>query len=72
MFGWVLGDTVVIETLFAWPGIGDFAYQSILANNYPVLVPVVLVFTAAVIVTNFVADVFYSILDPRIALGESK
>ncbi|MGA3406210.1 MAG: ABC transporter permease [Candidatus Bathyarchaeia archaeon] len=72
MFGWILGDTVVIETLFAWPGIGEFAYQAILANNYPVLVPVVLVYTVAVIIANFAADVFYSILDPRIALGESK
>jgi peptide/nickel transport system permease protein len=72
MFGWILGDTVVIETLFAWPGIGDFAYQAILANNYPVLIPVVLVYTTAVIIANFVADVVYSVLDPRIALGESK
>lgn len=72
MFGWILGDTVVIEALFAWPGMGNFAYQAILANNYPVLVPVVVVFTVAVILANFVADVFYSILDPRIALGESK
>lgn len=72
MFGWILGDTVVIEALFAWPGMGEFAYQAILANNYPVLVPVVLVYTAAVIIANFAADVFYSILDPRIALGESK
>jgi len=72
MFGWVLGDTLVIEALFAWPGMGEFAYQAILANNYPVLIPVVLVYTIAVIVANFAADVFYSILDPRIALGEAK
>jgi ABC-type dipeptide/oligopeptide/nickel transport system permease component len=72
MFGWILGDTVVIEALFAWPGMGEFAYQAILANNYPAIVPVVLVYTAAVIVANFAADVLYSILDPRIALGESK
>lgn len=72
MFGWILGDTVVVEALFSWPGIGNFAYQTILANNYPVLIPIVLVYTAAVITANFAADVFYSILDPRIALGESK
>jgi len=71
MFGWLLSDTVIIEQVFAWPGIGQFGYQAIIADNYPVLVAVVLVFTAGVIVANFIADVAYCVLDPRITLGES-
>jgi peptide/nickel transport system permease protein len=71
MFGWLLSDTVIIEQVFAWPGIGQFGYQAIIADNYPVLVAVVLVFTAGVIVANFIADVVYCVLDPRITLGES-
>jgi len=72
MFGWLLSGTVVVEQVFAWPGIGQFAYNAIAADDYPVLIPVVIVFTVGVIVANFLADVVYSVLDPRIALGESK
>ena len=69
IFGWVLTSTVVVEELFSWPGLGQFAYQSIYGNDYPALVPVVVVFTLGVIIANFVADVAYSLLDPRIVLG---
>jgi ABC-type dipeptide/oligopeptide/nickel transport system permease component len=69
MFGWILTETVVVEEIFAWPGIGDFAYRSILSVDYPALVPIVVVFTIGVIIANFVADVAYSLLDPRIAMG---
>jgi peptide/nickel transport system permease protein len=69
-FGFLLSGTIVIEEIFAWPGIGYFTYQAIVSINYPVLIPCVLLFTLGVIVANFVADVFYSLLDPRIALGE--
>jgi peptide/nickel transport system permease protein len=69
MFGWLLTSTVVVEELFAWPGLGQFAFQAIYSNDYPVLIPIVVVFTIGVIVANFVADVAYSLLDPRIAMG---
>ncbi|MEM0121010.1 MAG: ABC transporter permease [Thermoprotei archaeon] len=69
MFGWLLGGTVVVEQIFAWPGIGQFAYSAIASDNYPVLIPVVLVFTVGVILANLVADILYSVLDPRIRLG---
>jgi peptide/nickel transport system permease protein len=66
-FGWILTGTVVVEEIFAWPGIGALAYNSFL--DYPVLIPIVVVFTIGVILANFVADVLYSVLDPRIAMG---
>jgi len=69
IFGWVLTSTLVVEELFAWPGLGQFAYQAIFSSDYPVLIPVVVVFTLGVIVANFVADVAYSLLDPRIGIG---
>lgn len=69
MFGWLLTGTVVVEELFAWPGLGQFAYQSIYSSDYPVLIPIVLVFTLGVIIANFAADVLYSLLDPRIGMG---
>jgi peptide/nickel transport system permease protein len=69
MFGWLLTGTVVVEELFGWPGLGQFAYQAIYSSDYPVLIPIVVVFTLGVIVANFAADVAYSLLDPRIAMG---
>lgn len=72
MFGWLLTGTVVVEQIFSWPGIGQFAFFAISSDDYPALVPIVLVFTAGVIIANFVADILYSVLDPRIRLGGSK
>jgi peptide/nickel transport system permease protein len=60
---------LVVEELFAWPGLGQFAYQAIFSNDYPVLIPITVVFTLGVIIANFVADVTYSMLDPRIGMG---
>ena len=69
IFGWVLTGTLVVEELFAWPGLGYEAYTVIFTSDYPVLIPITVVFTLGVIVANFVADVAYSLLDPRIAIG---
>jgi peptide/nickel transport system permease protein len=59
-----------VEQIFAWPGIGQFSYTAIVSVNYPVLVACVFVFTLGVIAANFIADIIYPILDPRITLGE--
>jgi len=69
MFGWLLTGTIVVEELFAWPGLGQFFYNAIVSVDYPVLIPIVIVFNLGVIIANFAADVLYSALDPRIALG---
>jgi peptide/nickel transport system permease protein len=69
MFGWMLSGTVIVEQVFAWPGIGQFAYNAVVTNDYPVLIPVTIFFAFGVVIANFVADVVYSYLDPRIVLG---
>lgn len=69
-FGWLFSGTIIVEQIFAWPGIGQFSYTAIVSDNYPVLVACVFVFTLGVIVANFIADIIYPILDPRITLGE--
>ena len=71
VFGWMLSGTVIVEEIFAWPGIGDFADKAIETNDYPALIPVVIFFTFGVIIANFLADVIYSFLDPRITLGSA-
>jgi len=68
-FGTLLGGAVVTETVFAWPGIGYLAIGSIYVRDFPVVQAVVF-FTALFFVSiNFMVDVLYSILDPRIRLG---
>jgi ABC-type dipeptide/oligopeptide/nickel transport system permease component len=58
--------SVFVEAVFAWPGIGRMAVQSSLDNDFPVLAGVVLIFGSAYVVMNFLADVAYALIDPRI------
>ncbi|HET7627038.1 MAG TPA: nickel ABC transporter permease [Bacillales bacterium] len=67
------GGAVIVETIFAVPGLGRLIYDSILSRDYPVVQGVVLFMAFAVVVTNFLIDIVYSIIDPRIKLsGGSK
>ncbi len=72
MFGWLITGTVVVEEIFSWPGIGRFAYGAISADDYPVLIYVVITFTVFVIAANLIADIMYAVLDPRIRLSGEK
>ena len=65
-FGTLLGGAVVTETVFAWPGIGRLAIQSIYSRDYPVVQAVVFLSALLFIVLNFFIDVVYGLLDPRI------
>ncbi len=65
-FGFVLGGAIVVETVYSWPGLGLLTYQAIQDQDFPVLQAVFLLTSLAVIVANLVADVTYSMLDPRI------
>jgi peptide/nickel transport system permease protein len=62
----LLGGAIVVEMIFQWPGMGMLAYQATLARDYPILMGVLLVSAAAILVSNFIADVCYAIIDPRI------
>jgi len=65
-FGTLLGGSVVTETVFAWPGIGRLAIQSIYNRDYPVVQCTVFLSAAAFVVINFLIDVLYGVLDPRL------
>jgi peptide/nickel transport system permease protein len=67
--GQLLGGSVVVETLFSWPGLGRFAVESIQGRDYPVIQGYVLFSALAVVTVNVVVDCLYSCLDPRIRLG---
>ncbi|MDQ1251453.1 MAG: peptide/nickel transport system permease protein [Euryarchaeota archaeon] len=69
-FGHLLGGTIIIETIFAWPGIGRLLMTSISARDVPVIQGCIIFITITYIIINFVTDMSYSYLDPRI--GRSK
>lgn len=64
--GFIVAGAVLIETVFSWPGIGRTVYQAILNRDYPLLQGAFLLITVSVIFFNFVADLVYVKLDPRI------
>ncbi|MCA1026662.1 ABC transporter permease [Cytobacillus kochii] len=66
LFGNMLGATVVMETVFALPGMGQLAVHSILQRDFPMLQGVVLIMVLMIIVINFITDIIYGLLDPRI------
>jgi len=67
----LVAGTVLVETVFAWPGLGSTIVQSILAKDYPVVQGVVLVYGAGVLIINLAVDVALALLDPRSVIRES-
>jgi peptide/nickel transport system permease protein len=67
--GYVLSGAIVIETIFSWPGLGRLTYEAIGAQDFALLEGLFLLFSAAIIVANLVADLLYSYLDPRVRAG---
>ena len=65
-FGFLVGGTLVIETVFAVPGMGQLLFTSITSRDYPVVQAVTLVSAVLVILVNLMVDVSYSFLDPRV------
>jgi len=72
MFGMILpgliGGSVIIESIFSWPGMGRMAYEAILARDYPVILTVNFVSAVLVLAGTFISDLLYMVVDPRIRL----
>jgi peptide/nickel transport system permease protein len=68
-FAWLIGGAVIVEVLFALPGMGRLAVQSVFDRDYFIVQGVVLVVALGVLVTSFVIDILYVVLDPRVRLG---
>jgi len=73
LFGFIIpgliGGSIIMETVFAWPGIGRLAYQAVLARDYPVVMTINSITAILVLIGNFIADILYGIVDPRIRYG---
>jgi peptide/nickel transport system permease protein len=62
----LIGGAIIMETVFAWPGIGRLSYQAVLARDYPVVMTILSISAVLTLIGNFVADLLYGIADPRI------
>lgn len=68
MYGLIIAVSIAVEVVFAWPGLGRLAFEAVTWRDFPVLQLTVLLWAALVIFINFLTDVSYAILDPRIRL----
>ncbi len=62
----LLGGVVVVEVIFAWPGLGRLTYDAVAARDYPLMQGAVLMFAAVFLLVNLLVDLLYAALDPRI------
>jgi peptide/nickel transport system permease protein len=65
-FGFVLSGAIAVEAIFSWPGLGLATYDALNGPDLPMLQGLFLLFSAAVILFNFIADLLYAYLDPRV------
>jgi peptide/nickel transport system permease protein len=65
----LFGGSLIMETIFAWPGMGRYGYNALLRKNYPVIMGVVIFSSTLLIMMNLVVDIAYAYLDPRIRYG---
>ena len=65
----LLTGSVVVETVFSWPGLGRLTLQAVNDNDFPVLSGAVLIFTTLYVTANFAVDMLYMVVDPRIKVG---
>jgi peptide/nickel transport system permease protein len=62
----LIGGSIIMETVFAWPGIGRLSYQAVLARDYPVVMTILTISAVLTLLGNFMADILYGVADPRI------
>ena len=66
---YLFGGAIFTETIFAWPGIGRLFFDAALKTDYPVLMAVLMIFSALIIVSSVLVDLIYTAIDPRITLS---
>ncbi len=68
-FGQLLGGAAIVETIFAWPGVGKLVVDAIYARDYPIIQGFVLLAGLTFVLVNLATDLLYAVIDPRIRLG---
>ena len=67
--GSLLGGSVLVETVFGWPGLGRLAFESVFQRDYNLLLGILLLSSALVVLVNLLIDLLYARLDPRIEVA---
>jgi len=67
--GQLIGGSILVETVFAWPGIGRLAFEALLARDYAVLLGVFFCTSVIVVLFNLMTDLLYALIDPRVEVG---
>ncbi|WP_129673005.1 ABC transporter permease [Candidatus Chloroploca sp. Khr17] len=63
---WLLGGAVIVETIFAWPGVGRLMYQALMQKDFPVVQGILLIIAISTVLANLLGDILTALLDPRI------
>lgn len=69
-FGALLSGSIIVETIFSWPGIGNLLLQGLTSRDYPLITGVVIVYTSLFVIVNLIVDLCYAASDPRIRLAQ--
>ena len=67
--GYLIAGTIIVEQVFAWPGIGRLMLHTITVGDFPVLIAAILVISSSIVIANILVDLSYPIIDPRIRAG---
>ena len=67
--GFVVGGAILVETVFSYPGLGYYLFTAVSALDYPLMQAIFLIIAAAVLIANFIVDMLYAVLDPRVKDG---
>lgn len=65
-FGYLMGGSAMVETIFSWPGVGLLIYQSITRNDFPVIQGAIMVVAVIFVILNLIIDILHAIADPRL------
>jgi peptide/nickel transport system permease protein len=68
-FATILGGVIVVEVVFAWPGLGRLVYDAVAVRDYPLIQGAILLIAIMFLLVNFIVDVLYAVIDPRIRLS---
>jgi peptide/nickel transport system permease protein len=71
-FGRLLGGAVIVEAVFAWPGLGTLAVTAVTARDYAVVQGVLMLLVSAFVLINLIVDILYGVLDPTVRLGKQR
>jgi peptide/nickel transport system permease protein len=64
--GFMVGGSVIVETVFTYPGMGRLMFEAVINRDFPTLQACLLIMTLCVIVANIIADILYPLIDPRV------